>query len=96
MTRPLVGDAFRDKDGMWVLALDIATYPRRLRLFAYYGDHEHDRALCVTDDTPTRELPGVLELLAGSQEGGLEPINRFVWKMPGTTRRLASAGEEEE
>jgi len=82
LTRPLSGDAFEDREGMWVLAPDIVNFPRRLKLFAYFGDHESDRALCVTDDTPARDMPSVLELLAGSQGGGLKPIDRFVWSQP--------------
>ena len=81
---PREGDAFRDRQGLWVVAKDLSSYPRRLALFAYLGDHPDDRSLCVIPPgTPTpRELPDQLELLSTAHSGGLKPINRFVWKRP--------------
>jgi hypothetical protein len=81
LSEPLEGDAFQDSHGMWVVTKTFEAPGQVLKMFPYFGDHPDNRALVVTDGE-SRHLLSPIELLAQSQEGGLKPINRFVWSNP--------------
>jgi hypothetical protein len=66
---------------MWVVTKTFEAPGQVLKMFPYFGDHPDNRALVVTDGE-SRHLLSPIELLAQSQEGGLKPINRFVWSNP--------------
>jgi hypothetical protein len=87
LSLPMEGDAFRDSGGSWIATGDGKSWPQRLMLHPYLGDLTEERGLVVTDQAlGIRDLPSNLELLArAGSEGGLQPINRFLWEAP--TRR---------
>lgn len=82
LSDPKIGDAFSEGTRHWICAAQ-RQWPHTPRLFGYLGDHPEDRSQVVTDSgVESRDLLGGMELLAMAHSGGLEPIERFLWKAP--------------